>query len=200
MRHDLEDFLSLYGAVDLIRTMEIIAPETEEVFITRLYKELDEIIVSLEAGKKERSEDGEDRLSIEIVSCLQRSGYVAMKDPTQGGHVDMLVQPKQRSAMKWYGEAKIWDGVAYLQSGMDQLLDRYATGRQIYLGFLVYFKEQGIVTKMKKWFEHLSLLPKTYCCKCEPITDFSFSSTHPHSSGSKILVRHFSVNVEWLSS
>lgn len=196
--HDLKKFTDLYGMSSLIRMMEIKAPKSEEVFIRRLYKELDEIIISVERGRKERCEDEENRLSSEIVNCLKSAGYHSENDPMQGGHVDFLVEPEQNRTLKWYGEAKIWHGPKYLNDGITQLLSRYASGRQGYLGFVVYFKTDDMVGKMSEWSSHLTKQADVLSIEDSTSTSkFSFCSTHKHSTGSQIKIQHLAVNVHW---
>lgn len=195
--HDLNKFLDLYGRSDFIRIMEITAPQTEGVFIRRLYEEIGVIIKTLESGRKERFDDSEDRLSVEIVNCLKSAGYISMKDPTQGGHVDILVEPKNNNKMKWYGEAKIWHGVEYLNKGINQLLSRYASGSEKNIGFLVYFKEGNMIAKMGDWFSYLIKQPDVDAGKSRVIDEKSFVTTHHHSTGTTIEVQHFSVNIHW---
>lgn len=194
---DFQSFLDNYGADDFKRQIEISAPMNEEVFITRLYEEIEAIIKLIESAPKERSVDGEDRLSVELVSNLNSAGYFSIKDPTQGGHVDILVQPKKSRKFKWYGEAKIWNGVKYLNGGMDQLLSRYATGKEPNLGFLVYFKTDNLVHKMKEWKTHLNTRIEVDQSLNQDIDHFSFYTVHNHSAGSKIKIRHFSLNIYW---
>lgn len=194
---NLNTYIELYGEDEVKRMMEISSPISLEVFLARLYFELGLIIQDLEAGRKERGEDGEDRLSIEIVACLKSAGYLAIKDPTHGGHVDIFVSPKRKPEFKWYAEAKIWGGVEYLEKGMTQLLSRYATGREKNLGFLVYFKEANLVAKMQKWKEFLEASDSVDASASKSVDEFTFCTAHHHDSGSLVEVRHMSVNIYW---
>ncbi|BBH12952.1 hypothetical protein [Chromobacterium haemolyticum] len=191
-----DDFARLYGEVPFRRTLEIIAPANYDTFVSRLYEELGCIIQNLESAPKERSKDLEDRLSLEIVNCLKSAGYISEKDPTHGGHVDILVYPVQKKDMKWYAEAKIWGGVEYLNGGMDQLLTRYASGRHPSLGFIVYFKNGEIIDSMSKWAVCLKDR-SDFQEKDESEDGFTFSTMHNHASGKNIMVRHFAVNLNW---
>jgi hypothetical protein len=195
--HNLEHFTQLYGVHDFLRIIEIKAPKSEEVYIRRMYEELGLIIKMIEAGRKERSDDDEDRLSVEIVNCLNSAGYFCQKDPTHGGHVDFLVIPERNKNFKWYGEAKIWDGVTYLSKGISQLISRYASGREKNLGFLIYFKSDSLVSKMTGWLDHLKAGGQIDSSKTKEIDEFSFTTSHPHSSGTNIEIRHLAVNIHW---
>lgn len=192
------EFKNNYGEASLKRLFEIEGPVSHDVFVSRLYSELDKIISDLEAGRKERMKDGEDRLSLEIVTCLRAAGYHAVKDPTQGGHVDVLVSPKNKREYKWYGEAKIWHGIkSNIEPGLGQLLERYASGRDSHLGVLVYFQTAGACTHLKEWQEHLCTVRPLGAIGVTDIGPFVFDSDHDHASGARIKVRHFAVNVHW---
>ncbi len=195
--HNLESFITAYGIDEFRRTMEIHAPETASIFIERLHTEIEAIVTELESARKERSNDSEDRLSVEIVNCLKSAGYFAEKDPTHGGHVDFLVSPKTKRAMKWYGEAKIWSSVGYLEGGIDQLLGRYASGRERFLGFFIYFKSRDIAGIMNRWLAHLNGLTSVIGGKSRVIDELSFITCHKHDAGTEIQVRHFAVNIYW---
>lgn len=194
---NVSEFAELYGYSELIRTMQIQAPVDHDAFISRLHQELGRIIQLIESGPKERAADGEDRLTMELVSCLTSAGYIAVKDPTQGGHVDVLVTPKQNQSMRWIGEAKIWNGVEYLHGGMEQLLTRYATGREKHLGFIIYIKKAKAAKLILKWRGYVKGLPVCYARSTECIDQFSFSSNHVHQSGIEVTVRHFGINIFW---
>ena len=195
--HNLDQFVKLYGYQEFIRLAEIQGPLSQDAFVDRLHIELDKIIKSLEEAPKDRVSDKEDRLTHEIVVSLRAAGYLADKDPMHGGHVDFLVRPREKPEMKWYGEAKIWHGVEYLDGGMRQLLSRYASGRERQLGFLVYFPCDALIPKMGEWHDYLKAKADHHMPDFSKVDDYSFISSHPHSSGAKIFVRHFAVNIHW---
>ena len=193
----LDAFINLYGVDKFNRLMEVCAPLSQDVFVSRLYREIEEMVEALESARKERKDDSEDRLSSEIVLNLRARGYSAFKDPTQGGHVDIYVRAKDQDKFTWYAEAKIWNGPVYVEGGLGQLLQRYATGRHPDLGLFIYFKDRGIVNKLRDWSAHLELNRLEGLDKIYPVNDFCFDSTHFHASGADIKIRHFGVNVFW---
>lgn len=193
----LEEFEKSFSHEELRELFEVRSPKDYEIFIRRLYQTLEAILIKMEESPKERNHDSEDRISVEIVLALSRSGYVATKDPTQGGHVDIHVAPPKKPEMKWYGEAKIWDGPGSIEKGLTQLLSRYATGRQSQLGIFIYFQKKGVVTKLLDWQEHLRINRPQDLIQVTPITDFILESNHIHKSGAQITVRHFGVNLDW---
>jgi hypothetical protein len=126
-----------YGDDELVRVVEIAHPSTGEIFVKRLYKELDAVIDEIERTASLRQKDGEDHITSDIVLGLRRAGYNATHDAYSKGHADIKVAQDE---FVWLGEAKIHDGYDYLLKGLKQLLSRYATGREKGSGLLVYIK------------------------------------------------------------
>ncbi|QNP49343.1 hypothetical protein [Diaphorobacter aerolatus] len=90
-----------------------------EEFIEQLYADIDESIYELQASRELRQNDTEDRISLDILVGLKRSGYNATHDSKTGGHVDLAVRIGSHS---WIGEAKK-DG--NFKEGFLQLTSRY---------------------------------------------------------------------------
>jgi hypothetical protein len=160
-------------------------------FLKCLYKDLDQIVDLIQENRELRQNDSEDRLTVEIVGHLKQLSYTAFHDPKIGGHVDILVQKKR---FKWLGEAKIYNGPAYLWQGFQQLCTRYSTGdsNQSHGGIIVYFKNGNVRNFMSRWSNYLSTqnLPdfKAYSCQNRPL---AFYSEHIHvASGDIFTVRH----------
>ncbi|MFM7010849.1 MAG: hypothetical protein ACKO0Z_16255 [Betaproteobacteria bacterium] len=61
-------------------------------FIEQLYKDLDQAIYDLQATREMRQNDGEDRITIDILSRLNVVGYRATHDTKTGGHVDLSIR------------------------------------------------------------------------------------------------------------
>lgn len=194
----LEHFVADFGTEYLLRKCEIQAPPNEATFIHRLYEALQEIVIDLESAPKERHKDDEDRISVEIVLALRGHGFSATKDTTQGGHVDIHVSAIRKPQMRWYGEAKIWKGPKYLRGGLNQLLLRYATGRQTDLGLLIYFQKPGIVTRLREWKRALHSSANQIQLKhTNVLNNFTLESEHLHKSGATVRVRHIGINLDW---
>jgi hypothetical protein len=148
----LGEYCRRYGEDDLIRTMEIRHPDSSQVFVKRLYKELSAIIDGLERTASLRQNDGEDRITIDIVSGLCQAGYRATHDEFSKGHTDITLT---QDSYKWLGEAKIHKDYAWLVEGLKQLLSRYATGRESGSGLLIYIKGSNAQAILDEWRRRL---------------------------------------------
>lgn len=101
------------------RRLKISEEGTYQEFMEQLYDDIDESIYALQASRELRQNDGEDRISQDILIGLSRQGYLATHDGKTGGHVDLTVRLGDHS---WIGEAKK-DG--NFQEGFLQLTTRY---------------------------------------------------------------------------
>ncbi|MCG7515273.1 hypothetical protein [Vibrio sp. MMH1-50] len=122
---------------------------------------------------------GEDALSSVIIKCLRCLNYDAEHDTQHGGHCDILVKHSQQG-FEWIGEAKLWKGQSYVTSGLEQLLDRYATGTsgESSGGLIVYVKQPNALDKLKKWHQELSSHASTVSIDALPerVRDMHFDS------------------------
>ena len=127
--------------------------ENSSDFIGQLYKDLDRVINQIERNPELRQQDGEDRLTIEIVGSLRSSGYNANHDCKTGGHVDLTVE---QNDLIWLGEAKIYKDNNYLWEGFQQLATRYSTGdtNQNSGGLLIYIFNEDAKSVMERWQSH----------------------------------------------
>ncbi|WP_392563683.1 hypothetical protein RHO13_10350 [Orbus wheelerorum] len=171
--------------------------KTYDKFIKELYTNLERIICRLEQNKKVRSEDGEDRITEEVLSYLAGCGYDATHDTTHGGgHCDLVVKINN---FTWLGEAKIHKDYDYLMKGFHQLSSRYATGTDFCSqgSLLVYCFNKDAVSVVNEWKTRLKLSYNENCISaeiCDYRSSFSFYSTHKHeSSGIDYKVKHIFV-------
>ena len=105
--------------------MDKILIENYEDFIRQLYKDLDEVIQTLQLNRELRQKDSEDRITIDIVNILSAKGYTSSHDKKSGGHVDITVELRD---FIWFGEAKKHEAYGNLLEGFKQLCTRYTTG------------------------------------------------------------------------
>lgn len=88
-------------------------------FVGQLYQDLDRCFNSMRTMVHLLQDDGEDRLTADVVLQLDKLGYDTSHDPQSGGHVDIGVKAGPHS---WIGEAKLdWS----IDEGMKQLTTRY---------------------------------------------------------------------------
>jgi hypothetical protein len=192
----LGEYCRRYGEEDLIRTMEIRHPDSSDTFLKRLYKELNAIIDSLERTASFRQNDGEDRLTIDVVSSLRQAGYQATHDEYSKGHADISVT---QDSYKWLGEAKIHKDYAWLVEGLKQLQKRYATGREAGSGLLIYIKGSNAQAVLDEWRRRLEM-SKECNLKSTEDTDktekLAFWSIHNHEgSGLEVQTKHLGISL-----
>lgn len=168
--------------------------KTYDDFSDILYNDIDRIIYKMQENAELRHEDGEDRLTIDIVNMLNVMGYNASHDEKHGGHTDILIK---KQSFLWIGEAKKHSNYNYLWEGFQQLNTRYSTGddNQQEGGIIIYITNKDANSVMIKWNEHLAekKLPDYEANPCKK-RKLTFLSTHQHEkSGLKFKVRHMPV-------
>ncbi|MGX7885473.1 hypothetical protein ACWTWO_14015 [Enterobacter hormaechei] len=124
--------------------------DTYDKFIMMLYKDIETILALLEKTASLRQNDGEDRLSIEIINILIGAGYLASHDQYINGHSDIVVS---FNSFTWIGEAKIHSSYDYLMEGFMQLCDRYSTGNEDDCegGLIFYIKGNNALEVVERW-------------------------------------------------
>ena len=166
--------------------------ETYEKFISVLYDDIDKIVARMEENPELRKDDGEDRLTIEIINQLCAMGYDASHETKIGGHADLVVK-NQTKGWIWIGEAKIHNGYAWLLKGFNQLTTRYSTGNDNNCqgGLLIYIRNIDAKNVMNKWQTHLKENIEGIKIMPCPNNSLSFYSTHNHQrTGLEFKVRH----------
>ncbi|WP_208943052.1 hypothetical protein [Paracidovorax avenae] len=166
---------------------------TYQEFIEQLYADIDESIYELQATRELRQEDGEDRISLDILVGLKRYGYNATHDSKTGGHIDLSVRMGRHS---WIGEAKK-DG--NFQEGFLQLTSRYVQASGNYAhdqgGLLFYMVKQADALKtLNNW--RAKLASEGYICTDCATNKLAFYSTHKlQGSGTDFKVRSMAVSL-----
>lgn len=163
-------------------------------FVTQLNKDIDESVNQIQESRQLHQEDGEDRLTSQIVSNLNILGYAASHDTAHGGHVDLLVKYQ---GYKWLGESKIHSSYDYLFQGFQQLNTRYSTGspEENCGGMIIFIKVADSLSVMTRWEEHLKEknVDELTVSAC-PQKQLAFLSYHKHQvSGTNFCTRHIPV-------
>jgi hypothetical protein len=169
--------------------------DTYDEFIKILHQDIDEIIQDIQENPELKQNDSEDRLTLDTLVNLRRLGYEASHDSKVGGHTDLLV--KHSRGYKWIGEAKIYDGNAYLWKGFMQLTERYSIGdhNQKDGGMLIYLKIPNADRVIQSWKEYLESqnLPEYKYETCSTNNLYFFSKHRHTKSGLIFTVRHMTV-------
>jgi hypothetical protein len=169
-------------------------PEFEGAFDALLEK----AISGLEQNKKKFERLDEDGLSSALALALSMPGLTVMRETHSNGHVDLTIEADHCTpARRKLGEAKIYDGPAYHIQGLQQLLERYSTGREGRGLLIVYFRKPnvaGLVQNLR------SKMDADLPCKQQGKTmdhtlKWSFLSAHAHACGDNLEVSHIGCNL-----
>jgi hypothetical protein len=194
--YSLKKLKELDGVVDakLSRAVSFWLVETYDEFITCVYNDLDSAITDLQENRHLVQDDGEDRLTANIISYLKGGGHDASHDTQLGGHTDILVRYNN---FVWICEAKIHKDYDYLYQGFNQLCTRYTYGvdNSSNGSLLVYIHQANAKNVMQVWQSRLENknvknLAVTDCTR----NSLAFYSEHDHQvSGNTYKVRHIPV-------
>jgi hypothetical protein len=195
----LKLFAEQFGLSGVAGSIRRATASTYEQFTETLYSDLNEVVLSFQENPELRRNDGEDRLTIEIVNVLRGMGYNAGHETKIGGHTDLSVRGKNNYL--WIGEAKIHSSYDYLFQGFQQLCTRYATGdvNQDSGGLIIYITKNKSSSKViTTWRERLSRygLDGLEINSCPKRPDFEFNSTHMlERTGTPFKVKHIGVSL-----
>ena len=194
------------NSVQLGKLLEKRAPEyamlffanTEEDFEKAFDYFLINAIVKMEEDSKKYKGYSEDSLSSILSGILTMPGVAALRENNQNGHVDITITIEFSSPKRIkLAEAKIWRGPSYHVKGMEQLIERYSTGRQNRGMVIAFVQKPDIKTLFEKLKKHLNVQkPLKQLGECKDYTlKWSLLTKHKHSSGEKIEVLHVGCNM-----
>lgn len=181
-----------------VQTKDLIVAETDAEFDKAFDNWLVVAISRLESSSKEFKDLGEDAISSILAGYLSTGEVSVTREAHSNGHVDLTVKLVNSSANRTkLGEAKIWRYPSYHTKGIDQLLNRYTTGREC-RGFVIsYVKLQDIKAlfeKLREYIDNEKSCDLQGICKDHNIR-WSFLSSHKHSSGEIVEVCHVGCNM-----
>lgn len=191
-------FADQFGIPGLAASIRRSTASTYEQFTDALYSDLNDIVLRFQENPELRHGDGEDRLTIEIITNLRAMGYNAGHEGKIGGHTDLAVKGKNNYL--WIGEAKIHSGYDYLFQGFQQLCTRYATGDagQNRGGLIIYIKNKNSAKVIKEWRQRLEGygLGGLAIDGCANRPEYVFNSTHTlERTGADFYVKHIGVSL-----
>jgi hypothetical protein len=198
----IEQLMTMLPPESADRLFRYQAIQNETDFVSYLYKEIHTWLRELESIKSHCHNDGEEALTNRLVGNLKNASYLsATSEPDHNGHVDLLVEYFLRVESRritWIGEAKLHDSSAYLKldEGLQQLMNRYSTSKEINMGFVIYIRNQNAKNVMDRWMAYVN---KNKTCNLKnPVSGYcsghymDFDSIHVHvSSKIDVEIRHF---------
>ena len=193
---DIKNAALLSGDSTLLQAIKRSYAVTYPDFIEVLYEDVDSILSVMQENPELLLDDGEDRLTINIIGSLKVMGYEAYHEPKIGGHTDLSVRSKR--AHLWLGEAKVHSSYQHLFDGFQQLTTRYSTGdvNQDEGGMIIYIRNMNSAQVMTRWREDLAERGvdgiKFFDSPIRP--DHVFYTSHLHERSSRnYTVRHMGV-------
>lgn len=177
----------------------LVTAQTDEEFEQAFVKWLDRAVRDIEAKKKDYRALEEDGLTSALASSLSCHPFViATRETSSNGHVDLTIEVNIGEKLrKKLGEAKIYRGPAYHFGGLEQLLNRYTTGREERGLLIEYVRKPNV----KGLMNNIRIeMDGKFPCNQKGITkdhcmNWSFTSTHGHSSGEDLDVDHIGCNM-----
>lgn len=180
---------------------DLVTAKTASEFNAAFSAILLDAVRRLEKDSKNLGGLNEDGLSSVLCGFVNGTNALTVtREESSNGHVDFTFKAKLcKPPREFFGEAKIFKYYDWHESGLTQLVDRYSTGREDRGLLLEYVKLSGIKDHMENLRSELDVkLPCEQIAKCsdhETVTQWSFYSSHKHSSGEKIEVWHLGCNL-----
>jgi hypothetical protein len=178
--------------------LDLLTAHTDSDFERAFDALLEKAVAHLEKNKMNFNKLGEVGLTAVLVASLSIPGLSVSQETHSNGHVDLTVEADHSMpARRKLGEAKIYSGPSYHVAGLQQLLGRYTTGREGRGLLIVYFRKEDIAGLVKKLRQVMDAsLPCHQKGKTEDhVLQWSFLSTHTHSSGEVLKVGHVGCNL-----
>jgi len=140
----------------------------------------------------------EDNLSTSLAGKISMPGLRVVRERNVNGHVDLVIEIEHSYPhRRWLAEAKRWKGNGYHVKGMDQLLNRYTTGRNRSAYVFDYVQKPDIAGKWQGLRDHFDTtrpLGQEGGCSDHPAL-WAFETRHRHRSGQSVRVVHYGVNL-----
>jgi hypothetical protein len=178
--------------------LDLLTATNDEQFEQAFDSLLGPAVARLEENKKLFKGLREEGLTAALAMSLSIPGLAVSQEKNSNGHVDLVIQADHSTTVrKKLLEAKIYKGPKYHISGLQQLLERYTTGREGDGLLVAYFKKRNIASLVPKLRRRMD---STRPCKQQgPASDhvhkWSFRSKHSHTSGEQVQVSHIGCNL-----
>lgn len=178
--------------------LDLLTAGTDEEFESAFDAILQRAIIHLEKNKKNFAALDDVALSACLAAALSVPGLTVTQEAHSNGHVDITIEADHCvPARTKLGEAKIYDGPEYHLQGLQQLLDRYTTGREGRGLLIAYVRKRNIAGLIQKIRDKMD---NEYPCQQQGETTphvlkWSFLSRHSHSCGDVLAVTHIGCNL-----
>jgi hypothetical protein len=178
--------------------LDLFTAQTDVEFEKAFDALLERSVTGLETNRKNFADLDEEALSAVFALALSTPGLSVTQETNSNGQVDITITADHCVPLrKKLGEAKIWDGPEYHIKGLEQLLNRYTTGREGRGFVITYVKKKNIKVLLTKLRERMNT--QRPCKQTGDTVDhtlkWSFISTHAHSCGEPLEVGHIGCNL-----
>lgn len=178
--------------------LDLMCAESDEEFEAAFDALLDKAVRGLETNAKNFKALDEEGLSGALALALTIPGLTISQETNSNGHVDLTIEADHCTpARVKLGEAKIYNGPKYHIEGLEQLLNRYMTGREGRGLMIEYVKKPNIkdkISRIRKTMNSLRPVNQSGVTK-DYVLNWSFISRHTHSSGEMLQVAHIGCNL-----
>jgi hypothetical protein len=197
---------SLTALVDQLTTrcpqlylLKMLCASSDEDFDTALEDLLEAAVVHLENNAPHLADCDEETITAFLIAYLNMPGFLrVLQEAYTKGHVDITIEAEPALPLRRrLGEAKIYGGPSYHVKGLNQLVNRYSTGRYGTGILIEYFKKPNIKTFIERLRKHLNKTkPYLQNGDCEDHhMSWAFTTHHHHISGEMLRVLHLNCNL-----
>jgi hypothetical protein len=178
--------------------LKILCSEDDAEFDEALEGVLERAVDHLERNANFLNGLSEDTITAFLTAFLTMPGLRVTQQAHTNGHVDLTIEAEYAPPLRRrLGEAKIYNGPEYHEKGLEQLVQRYETGREGSGVLVEYVKKPNIKGLVGKLKEHMDA--KRPCSQSGVSQDhrihWSFVTRHMHSSGELVRVIHLGCNL-----
>jgi hypothetical protein len=197
---------SLTALVDQLTTrcpqlylLKMLCAGSDEDFDTALEDLLEAAVVHLENNAPHLADCDEETITAFLIAYLNMPGFLrVLQEAYTKGHVDITIEAEPALPLRRrLGEAKIYNGPSNHAKGLDQLVNRYSTGREGTGIMVEYVKKPNIkalVDKIRKYMDNTKPCAQNGDCQDHRL-QWAFSTHHDHISGELLRVLHVSCNL-----
>jgi hypothetical protein len=180
----------------VFRIFNAVNPSDIDIWLEEL---LEQAAQYLEANANNLYQDNENKISAFLVAYLNMPGILrATQEQHTNGHVDITIEGGLATPIfRRLGEAKIYDGYQYHIKGLNQLVNRYSTGREGTGFMFCYVKKdniKGLIDDLRKEMDKVRPFRQTDKSEEHKIK-WGFITTHLHDCGDVFRVVHINFNL-----
>lgn len=182
-----------------LHLLKILSASSDEEFDAVLEEVIEAAAVYLEKNALHLANCDEESISAFLIAYLNMPGFLrALQETHSNGHVDITIEAEPSPPVRRrLAEAKIYRGPSYHAKGLEQLVNRYSTGREGAGIMVEYVKKPNIKALVDKIRKHMDA--KKPCAQDGNSEDhrirWTFSTKHHHTSGEMLRVLHVNCNM-----